>query len=176
MPEGWFKSARAAKTRKYDPQGEPMQTTFSVHSHSAPAPRPFGMSPAGCLPYENLHVFPMNSGNHHPYQEEPEPEVYAPSHLQNYPHGPPYRSVSPSPSQSSFSSSDYSSPSIHHYNPYPHQQQSSPIKLVPLNVLESVSAAPRDPMDEQLLQKFACLAPLRPSLNDFRHASSSSFP
>jgi hypothetical protein len=187
VPSGWFKSARAAKTRKQDPQGEPIQTTFAVHKAGAtlqPAPRPFGISPAGCPPYENLHVFPSAFDTISPmmqHKEEPEGGFYPGSgnshHLISYQRGHNYRSVSPSPSQSSFSSSELSSPSVNKFQGFEsqHPVRSSQLQLVPLNLLENASLIPRDPMDEQLLQKFKSLAPLRPSTTEFRQLSTSSF-
>lgn len=183
MPTGWFKSARAAKTRKLDPQGEPIQTTFAVIKQSGstqPAPRPFGNTPAGCPPYENLHVFPSALNVDSPklrYKEDLEADNYVISPQNRYPYGTPYRSVSPSPSQSSFSSSDYSSPSSNQYTcsterrPY-----GSSIQLVPLNVLENSTCIPRDPIDERLLEQFAHLAPLRPAAAEFRPMPSRQFP
>lgn len=182
VPTGWFKSARAAKTRKLDPQGESIQTTFAVIKPSGstqPAPRPFGNTPAGCPPYENLHVFPSALNVDSPklrYKDDLEADNYVISPAQNrYPYGTPYRSVSPSPSQSSFSSSEYSSPSSnqYYYSTERHQYGSS-IQLVPLNVLENSTYTPRDPVDERLLERLSHLAPLRPTVAELRSMPSSS--
>lgn len=169
VPTGWFKSARAAKTRKHEPQGEPpAQTTFALTKTTvAPhhAPRPFGNSPAGCPPYENLHVFPCTFDTPSTSKED---GMYTPSPPHQYPqHESRYQSTSPSLSQSSVTSSDDNSPPLSHPMTPPHYPSRSSLDLVPLSYLEKTAAIPRNSMDEQLLQQLASLAPLRPSPGDF---------
>jgi len=176
VPTGWFKSARAAKTRKHEPQGEPpAQTTFALtKTNIAPhhAPRPFGNSPAGCPPYENLHVFPCTFDT----QSSNEDGMYTPSLSHPYPqHESRYHSASPSLSQSSATSSDDNSPSRSYPLTPPHQPSRSALELVPLSYLEGTVAVPRNTMDEQLLQQLASLAPLRPSPGDFGYLTPHSF-
>lgn len=177
VPAGWFKSARAAKTRKHEPQGEPpAQTTFALaKTNTAPhhAPRPFGNSPAGCPPYENLHVFPCTFNTPSSSKEEP---MYTPSPSHPYhQHESRYQSASPSLSQSSVTSSDEASPPRSYPLTPPHYPSHSSLELVPLSYLEKTVAIPRNSMDEQLLQQLASLAPLRPSLDDLRYLTSPPF-
>lgn len=177
VPTGWFKSARAAKTRKHEPQGEPpAQTTFALTKTTAAphhAPRPFGNSPAGCPPYENLHVFPCTFDTPSSSKEE---AMYtpSPSHLYHQ-HESRYQSASPSLSQSSVTSSDDASPPRSYPLTPPHYPSHSSLELVPLSYLEKTVAIPRNSMDEHLLQQLASLAPLRPSPGDIGYLTPGPF-
>ena len=177
VPTGWFKSARAAKTRKHEPQGEPpAQTTFALTKTTTTphhAPRPFGNSPAGCPPYENLHVFPCTFDTPSSSKEE---AMYTPSPSHPYhQHESRYQSASPSLSQSSATSSDDASPPRSYPLTPPHYPSHSSLELVPLSCLEKTVVIPRNTMDEHLLQQLASLAPLRPSPGDFGYLTPPPF-
>lgn len=170
VPTGWFKSARAAKTRKHEPQGEPpAQTTFALTKPSvAPhqAPRPFGNSPAGCPPYENLHVFPCTFDTPSSIKED---SMYTSSPSHSYPHHEsPYQSTSPSLSQSSATSSDDNSPHRSYPPTPPHYSSRPSVSLIPLKELENMAPPPRNSVDEDALQRLP-FGLLQPSVGDSRY-------
>jgi hypothetical protein len=129
VPEGWFRSARIGKTRRDSRAHHPTGTLSFPAESSLQASSPLLSKPISNFPPDHY----ASSSFHH----SPHPP-HSPTHS-TYSN----KSTSHSPT-SSFSSSGSNSS-------YPRRGPG----LVPLEVLQSASPLPRDPVDAQALRRFA---------------------
>ena len=162
IPDGWFKSARAGKSRR-----DHRDTSTTTTNTSASATAKSNSTPPTDL---HLHHHPSPVSHHQHHQHRPHNSSSS-STTSNH------HRASRYPHRTYKDETSHSPPSDHFLSP----KQQSPIlgalplgnsgRLVPLQYLQAVAYPRRDPADEQLLKRFSTHSP-----SSCSHIRQSSHP